>query len=263
MQLLEADSGACGTAGARVTADCWAMLSMMYRGEYAPRIQPSSAPDPLDRALRRPLSRAIEAAPTNHLAYYAKATALFFQKERHGFRMAAEQNHRAQSDGWIDNGLSCPSLIAAAEVTGTIAGCALMSSAMQLNPKFSRMVLPAHVCKCVSQGGYPAALDAALRVNLPGYFHGHSARAATFGQLGCIEDAQKALREVLALRPNFASEARHEYAKWYDRDQVEQLVDGLRKAGLDIPDESKSVDAASVSETATSADHIAPSMPVL
>jgi len=28
--------------------------------------------------------------------------------------------------------------------------------------------------------------------------------------------------------------ARHEYAKWYDSELVEYMIDGLRKAGLEI-----------------------------
>jgi serine/threonine protein kinase/tetratricopeptide (TPR) repeat protein len=238
-------------------ADCWARLSMMYRGEYAQGF--NARPDPLNRALAA-AERAIDAAPTNHLAYYAKATALFFQKERHGFRMAAERTIALNPmDGSTTAFLGL--LIAAAGDWDH--GCALMTSAMELNPNFPGWYYLPAFANAYRKGEYQAALDAALRVNLPGYFHGHSARAATFGQLGRIEDAQKALRELLALRPNFASEARHEYAKWYDREQVEQIVDGLRKAGLAIPAESKTVDDASVSETAANADPIAPSRPLL
>ena len=40
---------------------------------------------------------------------------------------------------------------------------------------------------------------------------------------------------MLALRPDFATVARREYAKWYDTEDIERLVDGLRKAGLEIP----------------------------
>ena len=49
------------------------------------------------------------------------------------------------------------------------------------------------------------------------------------------------MRDLLALRPDFATAAREEYAKWYDDEHVEQVIEGLRKAGLDIPEESKKV----------------------
>jgi len=48
---------------------------------------------------------------------------------------------------------------------------------------------------------------------------------------------------LLALRRDFASVARQEYAKWYDPEHVEQLIDGLRKAGLEIDDEDSSAAA--------------------
>jgi hypothetical protein len=43
------------------------------------------------------------------------------------------------------------------------------------------------------------------------------------------------LRELLALRPDFATSARFEYSKFYDPDVVIHILEGLRKAGLDVP----------------------------
>jgi len=80
------------------------------------------------------------------------------------------------------------------------------------------------------------ALDFALKVNLPGYFYAHLTRAESYGQLGLHEPAQKALNEMLALRPDMARAAREELAKWWDSDLVEHIVDGLRRAGLKIED---------------------------
>jgi tetratricopeptide (TPR) repeat protein len=79
---------------------------------------------------------------------------------------------------------------------------------------------------------------------MPGYFHTHALRAAALGQLGRREEAHKALQDLLALRPDFAAAARQEYAKWYDPALIEQIIDGLRKAGLDIPDEPGSMPTA-------------------
>ena len=36
------------------------------------------------------------------------------------------------------------------------------------------------------------------------------------------------------IRPDFANAVRQEYAKFYEPEVVEHLVDGLRKAGLEI-----------------------------
>jgi hypothetical protein len=71
---------------------------------------------------------------------------------------------------------------------------------------------------------------------MPSYFHVPAIKAAASGQLGRRDEAQKALQEVLALRPDFAAAARQEYAKWCDSELVEHLIEGLRKAGLEIPE---------------------------
>jgi hypothetical protein len=71
---------------------------------------------------------------------------------------------------------------------------------------------------------------------MPNYFHLPALRPATLGQLGRHEEAGKAVRDLMALRPDFATAARQEYAKWYGPELIEQLIDGLRKAGLEVAD---------------------------
>jgi len=58
--------------------------------------------------------------------------------------------------------------------------------------------------------------------------------AAAHGQLGETTAAQDSLRELLKSKPDFALTARDELGRWFDRELVEHLVDGLRKAGLEI-----------------------------
>jgi adenylate cyclase len=75
---------------------------------------------------------------------------------------------------------------------------------------------------------------------MPNYFHIPAIQAAALAQLGREEEARKALQELLALRPDFATAARQEYRKWFDEENIEPVMDGLRKAGLEIPDEPPS-----------------------
>jgi hypothetical protein len=56
-------------------------------------------------------------------------------------------------------------------------------------------------------------------------------------QLGERDAARTALQQLLSLRPEFAASARQELGKTWDPDLVEHLMDGLRKAGLEIADE--------------------------
>jgi hypothetical protein len=76
-------------------------------------------------------------------------------------------------------------------------------------------------------------------------------QAAALGQLGRHEEARKAVQDLLALRPDFAAAARQEYAKWYDEEHVEQVIDGLRKAGLEIADPQRTAPASSCAGDST------------
>jgi hypothetical protein len=43
------------------------------------------------------------------------------------------------------------------------------------------------------------------------------------------------LSQLIALRPDAAQSVRLELGKWYQPDLVEHWIEGLRKAGLEIP----------------------------
>jgi hypothetical protein len=73
-----------------------------------------------------------------------------------------------------------------------------------------------------------------LKADMPGQFFSRSLLAAVYGQLGEHEAAAECVRDVVALRPDFPQIAHDEFAKWYPHDLVEQLIEGLRKAGLKV-----------------------------
>ena len=68
----------------------------------------------------------------------------------------------------------------------------------------------------------------------------HAGIAATAGQLGENELADKALGDLLKLRPDYGATVRNTLAKWFDPELCEQLLDGLRKAGLVISSDNSS-----------------------
>ena len=224
-------------------ADSWAMLSMIYRGEFAQGY--NAGPNPLDRALAA-AQRAVDLAPTNALCHYALATVYYFRKEKLSFRTTVE---RCLTLNPLDGSAIAYLRMLTATTGEWERGCAMVESAMKLNPYYPSWFQIALWANAYRQGKYEEALEANARLNLPGYFHAQGARAATLGKLGRREEAQKAVRDLLALRPDFASAARQEYAKWYDPEHVEQLIDGLRKAGLEISDEQSSAVASTADST--------------
>jgi adenylate cyclase len=212
-------------------ADCWAALSGIYTHEYMHGF--NVRPDPLGRALAA-ARRAVAAAPSNHVAYHALANAFFFRRELQAFRSAAE---RAIALNPMDANVRAFTGILMTYAGDWERGIALIETAMRLNPHHPGWYRFGTFADAYRRGDDRAALDAALRMNMPGYFYTHAVLAAAYGQLGEKEAARGALRDLLALRPHFAAEAWEELGKFYGPGELlERIVDGLRKAGLDIPE---------------------------
>ena len=213
-------------------ADSWAMLSMMYRGEFAQGFNPG--PNPLDRALAAG-RRAVDLAPTHALGHYALATVHFFRKEMVPFRVEAE---RALTLNPLDASVRAYIGLLTAAGGEWERGCRVVESAMQLNPNCPGYFYFARAFNGYRLGQYEEVLEAVAQINMPNYFHVPALRAAALGQLGRSEQARRAVQDVLALRPDFGAMAREEYAKWYSPELTEQMIDGLRKAGMQIPDQT-------------------------
>ncbi len=217
-------------------SDCWAMLSIMLADEYGHGF--GEKPEVLDRALQA-ARQAVDADPSNHRAYQAQAWALFLRKE---FNSCCHAGKRALALNSMD---ACT----AAYVGQTLAfsgewerGCALVERARQLNPNHPGWYWYASFLDAYRKSDYRGALSLALKMNLPGVSLVEVALAATYGQLGEGEAAgARAVRDLLALKPDYAAVAHQELGKWFDAETTERLIDGLRKAGLAVPMEPGSV----------------------
>ena len=210
-------------------AECWAMLSLMYANEYGH--WDNAAPDSLDRSLRAART-AVEAAPLHSLPYYALAQALFFKREIPAFRVAAE---RAVSLNPMDGATAAFMGLLIAYAGDWERGCALSDKGSQLNPNHPGWYRYTAWHDAYRKKDYHKALEVALQLNAPQNYYTHAVLAICYAQLGRMQEARSALREMLALKPNYAEVARELHGRWIDPNLVEQLMDGLRKAGLEIP----------------------------
>lgn len=159
-------------------ADAWALLSLAYQDEY--RIGCNARPDPLGRALTA-ARRAVEIGPSNHLAYEALASALYFRCDLPAFRRAAE---RAMALNPMDAAVVAYMGLLIASAGDWDHGCAIVERCIPLNPQHAGWFWFARFHDAYRQCDYAAALDAAVKVNMPGYFYAQAALAATYGQLG-------------------------------------------------------------------------------
>jgi serine/threonine protein kinase/tetratricopeptide (TPR) repeat protein len=211
-------------------ADCWAMLAWLYREEYTHGF--NLRPDPLGRALAA-ARRAVDTAPSNHLAHAALATTLFFLRELSAFRVSAERSLALNSM----DGLTGAYLGFQIAYSGDWErGCALAERAMQLNPHHPGWYWFPLVLNAYRQRDYRRALELGLRVNMPGFWRTQLVLAVCNAQLGEMHAAQSAVQELLKIRPDFALIGRSELNKWWDGEMVEHLIEGLGKAGLDVAD---------------------------
>jgi tetratricopeptide (TPR) repeat protein len=209
-------------------ADAWAMLSWLHVQDYAQgfNLQADSLASGLTAA-----QRAVEAAPSNALAHFSLAPALFFQKEFQSFRNAADRAVALNSMDGNSIAFMGELLTYAGEVER---GLELAGRAKELNPNYPGWYWYADFYDAYRRGDYRGALGFALKVNLPGQWFSHASKAAALGQLGERDAAAKAVRDLLRVRPDFAAAARADIEKWWEPEYVESMIDGWRKAGLDI-----------------------------
>ena len=159
-------------------ADAWAMLAYLCVQDYAQGVNLQA--DALTSGLIA-ARRAVEASPSNPLAYVSLAQVLFFHKEFQSFRNAAER-------AVVLNPMDGNSIAFLGELL-TYAGdrergLALAGSAKQLNPNHPGWYWYANFYNAYRQGDYSGARDFALKINLPGQWASHAMLAAACGQLG-------------------------------------------------------------------------------
>jgi hypothetical protein len=110
---------------------------------------------------------------------------------------------------------------------------------MKLNPHHPDFYYVALTNGHFFNGEYEQALVEALKFNVPGFYWPHAKRAAIYGHLGRRKEAQAEIASLLKVYPVFPKKARQEFRIWFlDERDTARYLDGLRKAGLEIPPET-------------------------
>ena len=88
------------------------------------------------------------------------------------------------------------------------------------------------------RGEYEAALAEYQKINMPDYFATWRSLAVTYAHLGRIDEAKSAADRMLELNPGYEKDVATYLRDWnWTEDSVMLTLDGLHKAGVDIPDE--------------------------
>ena len=120
-------------------------------------------------------------------------------------------------------------------------GTAIVRRAMELNANHAGWMHFAPLWDHFHKGEYEQALECANRVDVPGLFWPFLVMASACGHLGRRSEAAAAVRDLLALDPEFAAHARSNVGTWhFASGLMDPILEGLRKAGLSIPENGSS-----------------------
>jgi adenylate cyclase len=215
----------------------WAHLGQMYFEEY--KYGYNKRPEPVERALAA-TRKALELDPQEQYAHYVLALIGYLTERSFDSFYAAADRAIAINP---NNAFVLADLGTWIAYSGEWErGKALVGKAMRLNPLHQRWLHMSFFLDSYRKGEYTEALALALKINLPSNEGVQAGLAAAYGQLGQIARAKETLDQIIANAPGFAGDPR----RWFTRRRipdalVESLMDGLRKAGLNVPRVSKKV----------------------
>ena len=209
-------------------ADVLACASILYLDEFHGGYNPR--PHPLERGLRA-AQRAVEMDATSQLAYRALEMAHFFRREFSAFRTASDRVLALNPRDTNNVGMVG---VLIAESGDWQAGLSVLRNVMRLNPHHAGWLHIPFMWDHYRKGEYEQAIEAAEKINMPGFPWMHLALAAAHAQLERTATAERHLKTFVGIAPDFAREVRAELSKWFVSEMVEHVLDGLRKAGLEV-----------------------------
>src|SRR5437588_2531102 len=227
-------------------SDLWACLAQIYVDEYVFGF-PGDDETSLDRALAA-ARRGVEIDRSNQFAMVALAQTHFFRQGLPAVGPAAERAMALNPLNTDALGILGLQIVHTGEFER---GTAIVRRAMELNANHAGWMHFAPLWDHFHKGEYEQALECANRVDVPGLFWPFLVMASACGHLGRRAEAAAAVRDLLALDPEFAAHARSNIGTWhFASGLMDPILEGLRKAGLAIP-ENGSSDTPRRNETTT------------
>jgi TolB-like protein/Flp pilus assembly protein TadD len=212
-------------------AVAWARLGAMYFEEH--KYGHNLRPDPLGRA-RAAARKSIELDPQIAEGYYVLALVHYYtEADFDTFRATAEKAISINpNNAWIVADLGVWTYYSG----GWERGVALIERAKTIYSVYPRWIDWPAVLDHYRKHEYTEAKASAIEINLPQNVMVQATLAAAYGQLGELERAKDILAGIRANKPEFDANPRAEFhARRMPDELVESIMDGLRKAGLNVP----------------------------
>ena len=215
----------------------WALLAHVCVDEF--RYGYNELTNPLDRALEA-AQKAVKLDPNSDRTHFALARAYFCRGEiaaalaegeraiqispNTGARLIGHGEHLAYSGNWEE-------------------GIKLVEKVWERNDPGAGITYLILFANHYKNEEFEEALKIVHKIAMPQAWITHVCLAAAHGQTQNSKEADAALAQLKILRPEFQDNARdHLKRNFPSEDIVEALLDGLRKAGLDIPNDSAPAD---------------------
>lgn len=213
-------------------ADAWGFLSLLYLDELRYGYNRRPGYDPLDKA-QESARRAVALTPDGAVALQALLNVHVFRSELEEAFAIGEHALATNPDN--------PEIQAIVGLPLAFAGqwergMPLVEQAIATSLAPPGWYFGATSLNFFRQGRYEEALREAHRMDMPDYLYSHVILAAICGQMGRDDEGRTAVKRLLALAPDFGTHARERLAeRFQDPALLDQVLDGLRKAGMDIP----------------------------
>jgi adenylate cyclase len=214
-------------------AVAWARLGAMYFEEH--KYGHNLRPDPLGRA-RAAAQKSIELDPQVAEGYYVLALVHYYtETDFDTFRATAEKAISINpNNAWIVADLGVWTYYSGDWDRGK----ALIEKAKTLYSAYPRWIDWPAVLDHYRKHEYIEAKASAIEINLPKNVMVQATLAAAYGQLGELDKAKRIIDQIREDKPKFEVNPRAEFrARRMPDELVESIMDGLRKAGLDVPPE--------------------------
>jgi TolB-like protein/class 3 adenylate cyclase len=215
-------------------ADAWAALSEVYAEMHALGFNPRS--NALDLALDA-AQRAVALDATSQHAQWALAYAYFQRRDLENYLGVVDKVIRLNPNDAYYLGYSGWA-VAWSGQWGR--GRALVDKAIKLSPYYPGWWHYPFVVQNYFEGNYQRALVEAQKLDMPDLFWTPMLYAAIYAQMGRTAEAEAQLAEALRQNPDLATRPRHYLGNYiFPAEVIEQIMDGLRKAGLSDPQQSQ------------------------
>lgn len=212
-------------------ARAWSILATV--SVYGHNLGYDTRPESLDR-VHEAAHRAVALAPGYYDAHWRSAWAHFFIGDLDAFNAGVDRAIELAPRGASFLGYAGLFVAYAGDWEK---GLALIDEATTHDPFYPSGYHFGHFFDHYRKGEYEAALEMAQKTDMPKYVWAQALIAAAYGQLGKADQARETVKRILELDPEFETTARAKRWIWfrYQEDLLDDFMDGLRKAGLDIP----------------------------